>query len=54
MTEEQRQAWNEAVAAAEADPSEANQSRVESMRRGILDGIHAGIMTEDRYQEHTH
>lgn len=54
MTKEQRQAWNEAVAAAEADPSEANQGRVENMRRQILDGIHTNIMTEDDYQGRTH
>lgn len=54
MTEEQRQEWNAAVAAARTDPSAENLARRDALRGEILNGIHLKIMTEDRYQERTH
>lgn len=40
MTEQQRQAWNAAVAA-------GDQQTMDAMRSEILDGIHTRIMDED-------
>jgi hypothetical protein len=54
MDEKQREAWNAAVAAVEADPNPVNIARRDTVREEILDGIHANIMTEDQYQEQTH
>lgn len=53
MTEADREEWNAAVAACEADPSPANVARRDELKTRILDGIHLHIMTDDRYQERT-
>lgn len=54
MTEQERQAWNAAVAAVEADPSPGNIAARDRLREDVLTGVHQRIMTEDRYQDRTH
>lgn len=54
MNETERQAWNAAVAAAEADPSPENIAARDELKERILTSIHLHIMTDDRYQERTH
>ena len=54
MTETERQAWNAAVEACQADPSPENIAARDMLKERILDGIHLHIMTDDRYQERTH
>lgn len=54
MNETERQAWNAAVAACEADPSPANITARDELKERILTGIHLKVMTEDGYQERTH
>ena len=53
MTEADRQEWNAAVTACEADPSPANIAARDTLKDRILTSIHLHIMTGDRYQERT-
>jgi hypothetical protein len=54
MTENERDEWNAAVRAAQADPTPENFAVLDRLRRQHLDQVHCVIMTQDRYQARTH
>jgi hypothetical protein len=55
MTEDERQEWNTAVAAANADPaSPVAAAKLYELKERLLSMLHSKIMAEDNYQSRTH
>jgi hypothetical protein len=52
--ERMRRAWNAAVAAHQAAPTDATAARVAQIKDKFLQLISLHIMEDDRYQERTH